>query len=193
MKKHIGSHYPKSMIVVKTINGTVQPESQGAFKDKIRALPDGEHVVLIFPVGGTLDEIDKIVRWFSSLPPDYTDLQTLHDRYTYLSCLSYYFANDIGASALDKCSTEVTHSTQYAKAKRDLTANGTASQAAQTEAKIQTEKYAQEEATAKAIHELNTAQSSAIRGILSAMMMRISALKSEREFNQRGDSFPQNK
>jgi len=183
----------KSMIVIKTKDGTVQPESQGAFKDKIRALPDGEHVVLIFPVGGTLDEIDRVVRWFSSLPPDYNDLQTLHDRYTYLSCLSYYFVNDIGASALDKCSTEVTKETIYAKTKRDLTANGTAPQAAQTEAKIQTHEYAQDEATAKAIHELNTARSRAIGNILSAMMMRIAALKAEREFNQRGDSFPQNK
>ena len=178
------------MIKIKIKDGAIV-ENREAITPHINGLKDGEYFLYVHASGATVTETQGIIEWFRDIPPDYKDIHTMQSKMNYLASLMYDFTSVLGSSAFNKASKEVELEKRYALRKLHLKSNGTGTQDAQTQAKADVSEFAEIAAIADAEHDINQLQFQAVKSVFQAMVMHLSLLKSEKNYTDKGNEFPQ--
>jgi hypothetical protein len=176
------------MITIETKRGIITTETKPIIRNLVEALPDGQHIVSIYAVGSAISEASKIADWYNSMPIDFNDLDLLQKQMDSLAYYCFKYTAEMGLASLEKRTAQTAHAIGYVKSKMLLRASGENVTDAGAKAKIESANLMMDEAVAEAQYDIVQAQLRALSSIITAMTMRLSSLKKEREYSDRGNA-----
>lgn len=171
-------------ITNRQISDASKPKVRTAFEN----LPDGEYILQFYEVGSAISEATKIAEWYNKIPSDFQDLDALQKALDGIAYYCFLYTNELGFASQEKRVAQTNSLVSLAREKMKFRGEGDGVTDAGAKAKIASAELSNQEAIAEAYHEVVAAQLKALNGIQTAMVMRISQLKKEREYMSVGNN-----
>lgn len=176
------------MIKIETKRGQITEATKPVIRNEVEALPDGIHIVSIYTVGSAIAEARKIADWYNRIPSDFQDLDALQKALDGIAYYCFLYTTELYAASQEKRVAQTNSEIGYLTAKLKYRSGGDNFTDANAKAKISSAEMMQDEALAEAYHEAVAAELRALDRIQTAMVMRISQLKKEREYMSVGNN-----
>ena len=170
------------MTNIEITNRQISDASKPKVRTAFNSLPDGEYILQFYEVGSAISEATKIAEWYNKIPSDFQDLDALQKALDGIAYYCFLYTTELYAASQEKRVAQTNSEIGYLTAKLKFRSEGDNFTDANAKAKISSAEMMQNEAIAEAYHEAVAAELRALDRIQTAMVMRISQLKKEREF-----------